>query len=208
MGLVKYVVVGFQSAGSAMQWGILICLFVGLAMLAERIWFLYFKCGMGTSSFMAGIGKYLKAGDYAKATQYATSVRTPLAKGIAAILQNRGKGQKAINKAVEEVFLTETPKIQRNLSLLSVVANVCTLLGLMGTIFGLMQAFDAIANVPAAQRASALANGIAFAMSTTLFGLISAVPIILAQGVLQRRSEKVIEEMDEKTAKMINLVEE
>ena len=208
MGLVKYVVVGFQSAGSAMQWGILICLFVGLAMLAERIWFLYFKCGMGTSSFMAGIGKYLKAGDYAKATQYATSVKTPLAKGIAAILQNRGKGQKAINKAVEEVFLTETPKIQRNLSLLSVVANVCTLLGLMGTIFGLMQAFDAIANVPAAQRASALANGIAFAMSTTLFGLISAVPIILAQGVLQRRSEKGIEEMDEKTAKMINLVEQ
>ncbi len=206
--MLKYIVTGFQSAGSQMQWGILICLFVGLAMLVERIWYLYFKCGMGTSSFMAGIGKYLKAGDYTKATQYASSVKTPLAKGIAAILQNRGKGQKTIQKAVEEVFLTETPKIQRNLSLLSVVANVCTLLGLMGTIFGLMQAFDAIANVPAAQRASALAQGIAFAMSTTLFGLVSAVPIILAQGLLQRRSEKIIEEMDEKTAKMINLVEE
>jgi biopolymer transport protein ExbB/TolQ len=183
-------------------------MFVGFAMVLERAWFLFFKCGMGSASFMAGIGKYLKAGDYAKAVQYASSVNTPLAKGVTAILQNRGKGQKAIQKAVDEVFLSETPKIQRNLGLLAVVANVATLLGLTGTIYGLMQAFDAIANVPAAQRAAALASGISFAMSTTLFGLITAIPIIFLHGLLARKSEKIIEEMDEKTAKMINLVQE
>ena len=69
-------------------------------------------------------------------------------------------------------------------------------------------AFDAIANVPAAQRAQALATGISVAMSTTLFGLTVAVPALLCQGVLARISDKVMEEMDEKSAKLINLVEE
>jgi biopolymer transport protein ExbB/TolQ len=80
--------------------------------------------------------------------------------------------------------------------------------GLTGTIYGLMMAFDAIANVPAAQRAQALATGISVAMATTLFGLVIAVPALLAQGILASKSDKVMEEMDEKSAKLINLVEE
>ncbi|MBD3240085.1 MAG: MotA/TolQ/ExbB proton channel family protein [Chitinivibrionales bacterium] len=208
MQFLKFIVAGFQSAGAVMQWAILLCLFAGLALVLERVWFLFFKCGMGSSSFMSGIGKYLKAGDYAKAIQYASSINTPLAKGVTAILQNRGKGAKAIQKKVDEVFLSEAPKVQRNLGLLAVVANVATLCGLTGTIYGLMQAFDAIANVPAAQRAAALANGISFAMSTTLFGLTTAVPLIFLHGILSRKSQKIVEEMDEKTVKMINLVEE
>jgi biopolymer transport protein ExbB/TolQ len=191
-----------------MQWGILVCLFVAIALTVERGWYLFVKCGMGSSSFMAGIGKYLKAGDYAKALQYAKGVKSPLARVIATVLENRGKGVKVIQRSVDEVFLSETPKVQRNLTLMAVIANVATLLGLMGTIYGLMQAFDAIANVPAAQRAAALANGISFAMSTTLFGLVAAVPTILMQGILARRSESIIEELDEKSTKFINLIEE
>jgi biopolymer transport protein ExbB len=208
MQFLKFIVAGFQSSGATMQWAILLVMFAGFALMLERVFFLYIKCGMGSASFMAGIGKYLKAGDYAKAIQYSSSVNTPLAKSITAILQNRGKGAKTMQKAVDEVFLSETPKVQRNLGVLAMMANVCTLCGLTGTIYGLMMAFDAIANVPAAQRAAALASGISFAMSTTLFGLTAALPIIFVHGLLTRRSEKIIEEMDEKTAKMINLVEE
>ena len=208
MQFLKFIVSGFQSPGAVVQWIILICMFAGIALILERLWYLFLKCGMSSASFMAGISKYLKTGDYDKATQYSTSVNTPLAKSIAAVLQSRGKGAKAAQKAVDEVFLTEAPKIQRNLGTLAMLANVSTLLGLLGTIYGLMQAFDAIANIPAAQRAQALANGIAFAMSTTLFGLIVAVPLIFLHSILGRKSEQLIEEMDEKTAKLINLVEE
>ena len=208
MQLLKFIVEGFRSPGAWVMWIILIMAFVILGLIIERAWYLFLKCGTNTGSFMSGISKYLKAGDYEKAIQYASSVNTPLAKGITVILQSRGKGAKAVQKAVDEVFLTETPKVSRNLSLLSTLANLATLLGLTGTIMGLMIAFDAIANVPAAQRAQALATGISVAMSTTLFGLIVAVPTILAHGVLATKSDKVIEEMDEKTAKLINLVEE
>jgi biopolymer transport protein ExbB/TolQ len=208
MQLFKFIVDGFTSPGAFTMWGILFVGFAVLGLVIERVWYLFFKCGTSSSSFMSGISKYLKAGDYEKAIKYASSVNTPLAKGITAILQNRGKSSKAVQKAVDEVFLTEAPKISRNIAIINTLANLSTLMGLTGTIFGLMMAFDAIANVPAAQRAQALATGISVAMSTTLFGLIVAVPSILVQGLLANKSDKVIEEMDEKTAKLINLIEE
>lgn len=208
MQLFKFIVDGFTSPGSFVMWIILFLAFAILGIVIERVWFLFLKCGTGSGSFMSGISKYLKAGDYEKAIKYSSSMSTPLAKGVTAILKNRGQSSKRVQKAVDEVFLTESPKITRGIQIINVMANLSTMLGLTGTIFGLMMAFDAIANVPAAQRAQALATGIAVAMSTTLFGLLVAVPGILCQGILSSKSDKVIEEMDEKTAKLVNLIEE
>ncbi len=208
MQIFKFLVDGFTSPGSFTMWGILLLGFVILGLTVERVWFLFFKCGTGSGTFMAGISKYLKAGDYDKAIKYSSSLTTPLAKGVTAILKNRGQSSRQVQKAVDEVFLSESPKITRNIQIISVMANMSTMLGLMGTIFGLMMAFDAIANVPAAQRAQALATGISVAMSTTLFGLIVAVPGVLFQGILAAKSDGVIEELDEKTAKLINLIEQ
>jgi biopolymer transport protein ExbB/TolQ len=206
--LFKFIVEGFQSPGSGVMWIILLLAFAILGVVIERAWFLFLKCGTSSGSFMSGISKYLKAGDYEKALKYASSMTTPLAKSVTAILKSRGQSQRQVQKAVDEVFLTEGPKITRNITIINVMANLSTMLGLTGTIFGLMMAFDAIANVPAAQRAQALATGISVAMSTTLFGLTVAVPALLCQGILARISDKVMEEMDEKSAKLINLVEE
>jgi len=206
--LFKFIVDGFVSPGNWAMWGILLVGFGCIGMIIERVWYLFFKCGTNSATFMAGISKYLKSGDYEKAIKYASSMSTPLAKGVTAVLANRGKGSKMVQKQVDEVFLTETPKITRNITFLPTLANLATLLGLLGTIYGLMIAFDAIANVPAAQRGQALATGISVAMSTTLFGLIWAIGTLLVHGIIAGRADKVVEEMDEKTAKLINLVEE
>jgi biopolymer transport protein ExbB/TolQ len=204
----NFIVDGFTSPGSLMMWGILFLGFGVIALVAERVYYLFVKCGTGSRAFMNGISRYLKGGDYDKALKYASSVNTPLAKSITAILKNRGKSSKQVQKSVDEVFLTEGPKVTRNIAIINILANLSTMTGLTGTIYGLMMAFDAIANVPAAQRAQALATGISVAMATTLFGLVIAVPALLAQGILASKSDKVMEEMDEKSAKLINLVEE
>ncbi len=206
--LFHFIVDGFTSAGSSIMWVILLVLAAILALVIERVWFLYFKCGSKNAAFMGSIGKYLKAGEYDKALKYAKSLDTPLAKGVASVLENRKQGRKQVQKSVDEVFLTETPRINRMLPLLNTLANLATLLGLTGTIYGLMLAFESVANVPAAQRAQALASGISVAMTTTLFGLIVAVPTILLHGVLSGRADKISEEMDEKTTKLMNIVEE
>jgi biopolymer transport protein ExbB len=208
MQLLNFILLGFQSAASMIMWIILLVGFAGLGLFVERFWYLFFKCDMGSAAFMKGISNYLKAGDYERAIKYAVTLKTPLAKGVLSVLQNRGKGSKAIRKAVDEVFLTEGPKIKRNIFLLNTFANLATLIGLTGTIYGTMECFDAIANAPAAQRAQQLASGISITMSATLMGLLTAVPCILAHGILSGKADKIIEDMDEKITKLSNAVEE
>jgi biopolymer transport protein ExbB/TolQ len=208
MQLLHFVILGFNSTAWWVMWAILICLAIMLGLTIERALFLFLKCDSGNRSLLNVISKYLKTGEYDKAIKQASSVSTPLAKGILSVLQNRTKGTKAIKKAVDEVFLSEGPKIKKNVHYLNMFANVATLIGLTGTIFGTMECFDAIANAPAAQRAQQLASGISITMSATLFGLIVAVPSILSHSILSAKADKLIEDLDEKTTKLINAVEE
>jgi biopolymer transport protein ExbB len=208
MQMLNFIMLGFKSSAGWIMWCILFVGFASLGLLVERVWYLYFQADKGTGTFMKGLSKYLKAGDYDMATKYASSYKTPLAKGVLSILQNRVNGTKAIKKAVDEVFLTEAPKIKRYVHLFNIFANLATLVGLTGTIYGTMECFEAIANAPAAQRATQLAAGISITMSATLFGLIWAVMNIFAYGLLSTKADKIIEDMDEKTAKLINAVEE
>ncbi len=209
MALFNFIAAGFQDEGGS--WAMWVILAVGVAILGvviERAIYLYGVAG-GAASFMAGIAKFMKNGQFDKALKFAQSKKKmPLAKSVAVILKNKGQSTKTVQKKVDEVFLSETPKITKLIPLINTMSNIATMLGLMGTIFGLMMAFDAVANAPASERAAELARGISVAMSTTLFGLIVAVPGILAQGVLSAQSDKVIEDLDEKSAKLINLIEE
>jgi biopolymer transport protein ExbB/TolQ len=208
MHLFNFLLLGFQSSASLIMWLLLALFFISLALAIERFWYLFMRCDNGTATFMEMVSKYIKAGDFDRATKFAVSNRTPLAKGIASVLVNRTKGPKAIKKAVDEVFLTEGPRIKRNIFLLNTFANLATLTGLTGTIYGTMECFDSIANAPAAQRAQQLAAGISITMSATLMGLLVAVPCILIHGLLSSKADKIVEDLDEKTTTLINAVEE
>jgi biopolymer transport protein ExbB/TolQ len=206
MQYIQFIIQGFQSAGAWAMWMILIVGFLALALVVERIYYVVVRCGMGREKFMTEIFRIIKTGDVAKAIKFSGQFDIPLAKVFTAILSNKDKGEKAVNNAIDEVFLTEIPRIQRYIPLLMTAANVATLLGLLGTIFGLMLAFEAVANVPAAQRAAKLAEGIKVAMSTTAFGLVIAIPTMFIYGFITAQSERIIEEMDEKSAKLVNIV--
>jgi len=207
MQFINFILLGFQSSAGLIMWLILFCGFFMIALAAERAWYLYIKCDMGSRPLMTAVLKCLQAGDFDRAIKHAKAVNSPLAKGIACILEKRTEGTKAVKKAVDEVFLTEGPKVKRNLHLLSMIANMATLIGLSGTIYGTMECFDAISNAPAAQRAQQLAAGISITMSATLFGLCVAIPSVMSFGILSGKADKIVEDMDEKTTKLINQVE-
>lgn len=208
MKLVSFVMQGFDSSAGLIMWIILLFFFFGLGLAVERVWYLYIKADLKSRAFMRTISNYLKAADYDRAIKYATTIGSPLSKGILAVLQNREKGPKVIRKAVDEVFLTEGPRVKRNIHLLNTLANLATLTGLTGTIFGTMECFAVIAKAPAAQRASMLAEGISITMSATLWGLLVAVPCILAHGIISGKADKIMEDMDEKVLKLTNALEE
>lgn len=196
----------FQTDGQQFMWAILVFGAMALGVMIERVYYIWMKCSRGRGAFMSKIARLLQAGKIDEAGKAAASTNLPLAGVISAILNNKDRGESVIDKAVNEVYLTEAPRVTRYLNALFTLANLSTLTGLIGTIYGLMIAFDAVANLPAAERPTALANGIAVAMATTFFGLTVAIPVIFVHGWLSLQAERVVEEMEEKAVKVMNLL--
>lgn len=121
------------------------------------------------------------------------------------------KGERRISvlmeKTIEEVAAHEFPKIERRLNLLPTVANLSTLLGLLGTLQGLIQSFSSLSNIAdPSTKAQLLAKGISTAMNTTAYGLFVAVLILFLYAILNARSEKLLEETEYYLLKFINLI--
>ncbi|MCL2844202.1 MAG: MotA/TolQ/ExbB proton channel family protein [Chitinivibrionia bacterium] len=196
-----------ENGGTWAQVWILFMGLFGLGFVIERVIYLWFTAG-NTEKFMGDLQRFIKAEKWDEALKYTKSKpKMPLAKAVSIIIQNRDAGSKKIQKAIDEVFLGDAPNINKNVNIIAMFGNTASMVGLMGTIFGLMMSFDAVANAPAAQRATELARGISISMSTTLFGLTCAIPLIIAQAIISSRSDKVLSELDEKTAKLVNLIE-
>jgi biopolymer transport protein ExbB len=204
--MINVIAQGFQREGAGFMWAILLFAGIGIALIVERVYYIYVKCSKGRSVFMMNIARLLQAGKIEEAGQHAASKTIPLAGVISAVLNNKDRGESGIDKAVDEVYLTEAPRINRYLNLLMTVANLATLCGLLGTVYGLIIAFNAVANLPAAERPQALADGISVAMGTTFFGLVVAIPTMFAFGLLSSQSERLIEELEEKSVKVMNLL--
>lgn len=117
---------------------------------------------------------------------------------------NQPKDQ--IQDALEASILEAVPKIEKRLSYLALAANLSTLLGLLGTIQGLIQSFAAVAQAEASQKAQLLAEGIAVAMNTTALGLISAISLMVVHSFLMARGEKMIHEIEENSVKLLDLL--
>ncbi len=193
-----------NNSGWQFMWIILAVGLIGLGFSIERFVYIIFKSAKGRAKFLKDFGNLLSAKQYNEALNLANKSKLPIAKVVAAIVANRDAGRDAMQNASDAVFLTEAPRLTRYISIISVMASISTLLGLMGTIYGLIFTFDAVANKPAAERPKALSDGIAIAMGTTLLGLICAVPLLVIVGVLNMNSERLIQEMEEKGLKIIN----
>lgn len=193
-----------ESDGWQFMWLILVVFIIGLGFSIERIIYVMLKSGKGRADFLKKFGQLVSSQQYDQALNFAEKSKLPIAKVMASIVANHDKGRDAMVNASDAVFLTEAPRLTRYVSIISVMASISTLLGLMGTIYGLIFTFDAVANKPAAERPKALADGIAIAMGTTLLGLLSAVPLLVLVGLLNMNSERLIQEMEEKGLKIIN----
>ena len=190
--------------GFQFMWIILVVFMIGIGFSIERIVFIMLKSSSGRARFLADFGKLISSQQFDQALSLANATNLPIARVMAAIVGAKSQGRDGMQAACDAVFLTEAPRLTRYVSIISVMASISTLLGLMGTIYGLIFTFDAVANKPAAERPKALADGIAIAMGTTLLGLLSAVPLLVIVGILNMNSERLIQEMEEKGLKIIN----
>jgi len=186
-------------------------LLLGIAMVsitAERIHKLYFKMKLDKDHFFKSLTGYLLKGDLQGMITVCDQNPTPLAKVIkTCLIRLVNKGTDAdIQAALDEGALTEVPQIEKRIGFLAVIGNVATLLGLLGTITGLIQSFAAVANADAATKAAMLTKGISEAMNCTAFGLLVAVPAVVLYSVLQNRAQVLIDDINEISIRTFNFI--
>ncbi|ATH09500.1 transporter [Halobacteriovorax marinus] len=191
--------------GGIFMWIILATWTFGIAIALERIKSL-FSYDIDGNSLMNMIKKHVLNNDVEKAIQSCSNSKAILPMVLKSGLKRANQEKDQIQDAVDSTILEVTPKVDKRMSYLGLVANVSTLIGLLGTIYGLIESFAAVANADPSSKAKLLALGISKAMNTTAFGLISAISIMVIHNILSNKSEKIIAEIEEYSLKLVDLL--
>ncbi len=186
---------------------------IAMAMAAERIYFIVVRSNVNADKFMAEVRKLVAGGNMERAIELCEKGRNKalpfvVLRGLKRANESDTLDFRAIQNAVDEGTLEIIPKLKERTSYLSMLANVATLTGLMGTIYGLILSFASVGaeGIPESEKSKLLANGISTAMNTTIFGLMVAIPTLMAYTYISNRTVKIIDEMDEHLVKLINLI--
>lgn len=177
---------------------------VSLLLLVERS-FVLFVLNRFRTGAVRGVIQAVKGKDYNAAEKLAQSGGGATMRVLAACLKRREAGQHAMEDSIQEQLLHETPRLQRFIGGMSVIAAASPLLGLLGTVTGIIQTFNAIYSMGTANP-SAMAGGISEALVATAAGLIVAIPTLLSQAFLRGRVERVICETEKQAAALLNVL--
>lgn len=200
-------------SGWVFMWALLLTAAFMIAIALERGYYIWIKSNLNSGKFMTEIRRLVSAGKYDQALELCESAKDKaLAKVVSAGLRKVASTEtidfRAIQNSVDEGTLEVIPKLQERTGFLAMIGNIATLIGLMGTIYGLILAFSAVSEpgYDAAQKSAFLAAGISTAMNTTLMGLAIAVPAIISYTFLHNKTMQIIDDIDEHTVKLINLI--
>lgn len=196
-------VAGFFEGGGPFMFVILATAVLILAIILERAWVISRAGAMNGARFVRDVTKLVGKGDVQSAVQLTQKVKNPAGRVAYAILSSGTDNEDSLNNAADGAAVVVLPALSKRLPMLSMLANVATLLGLLGTIFGLTTAFAAVGAADPAQRSAFLASGISQALNTTAFGLMVAVPAMVIHGLLVGKVETIVEQVDEVSVKLV-----
>lgn len=178
---------------------------VALAVIVERVISLR-RSRIIPAEFVSGLKAVMPNGDgdRTRALEYCRASDTPIARIFVVGIRRLGEPIELLEKHVEEAGQREVSRLRKHLRMLAAIASISTLLGLLGTILGLIEAFQTVAaSGDALGKTELLAGGIYEAMVTTAAGLCVAIPVIIAHQWLCARVEQLVREMDETTLEFI-----
>ena len=198
----------FEHGGYPVMFSILAVLLISAVIVMERayrLWMVYDL--VNSDGFMAMVQKMIMNNSIENAIRLCKKARPKLLPYVLAEgLKRSNDSSQEIQNAVDHAILTATPKINKTVMFLATTANVATLLGLLGTIFGLMRSFSAVAKATGAQKQVLLAEGIAEALNATSFGLSVALFCLFFYGMLNAKQGTINDDIQKNSAKLIDLL--
>jgi biopolymer transport protein ExbB/TolQ len=198
----------FIDEGGAVEYVILGLLGLGFSVILERAWFLFLKCRVNSKKLLADTSALIRKDKFADARKLCSQTGTPLGLILEAGIWKfeQAATPEEIKDALEEVSLREVPRLQKRTHYLGLLANLCTLVGLLGTIFGLQEAFSALESADPSQKSKLLAKGITLALNATALGLISAMICMSAFSWLGSKANELLEQIDETVLRLVNFL--
>jgi biopolymer transport protein ExbB len=202
-----YKALGFFQSGGPFMYPILLVLAIGTAISIERYIYLTFVRSRNKGSWKRVL-PLLEGGKYDAAREVVmhsdAAVSKILGYGLSRV-ERRASGDE-IQMAMEEGLLEVVPRLEKRTHYLATLANIATLLGLLGTIIGLTEAFSTVAAAAPADRANLLSASISIAMNTTAFGLMVAIPLLLIHAVMQTKTSELVDTLEMVTVRLSNLI--
>ncbi len=202
-------IIRFFQEGGMFMYPILLIFAGGVAIAIERWFYLTLVTGSNKRVWKK-ILPMLNSGDFKQAMESAsqskTAMGTMLTYGLARARTARRRDD--VEVAMEEGLMEAIPRMEKRTHYLSTLANIATLLGLLGTIIGLIQAFTAVSNADPAEKADLLSASISVAMNTTAFGLMAAIPLLLVYALLQSKTTALVDSLEMASVKFLNIFNE
>ena len=190
--------------GGVVMYPIIICSIIALAVFLERLWVLRRKLII-PNEFVHDVEEHIKSHKISEALFLCQNDSSSIAKIFLAGLKNTGRGMWLVKEAIEDRGGREGIMLEKHVGILSTIANLTPLLGLLGTVSGMIKTFKVISQ--AGGNPSLLAGGIAEALITTAAGLCVAIPTLVCYRILKDKVESLIFEMEESSIRIIELME-
>lgn len=200
-------VVRFFQDGGVWMYPLVVVMVLGVAIATERYIYLTAQRSSNRRDWEALL-PVLNGGDYQRAFTMTGQSESAIAKIVNHGLSRLGTSSRLedVEAAMEEGLMEITPRLEKRTHYLSTLANIATLLGLLGTIIGLIQAFVAVAGADPTEKAQLLSSAISVAMNTTAFGLIVAIPLLLIYSVLQTKTTELVDSLEMAAVKLNNMI--
>jgi len=179
----------------------------GMAIAVER-WFQLNRIRSANHSMWKLLQPVLVKGEFDKARQMVNKNKSTISQMLAMGLARQGAVRRRddIEIAMEESMMEIIPQLEKRTPYVALLSNIATLLGLLGTIMGLIEAFTAVANANPAEKADLLSASISVAMNTTAFGLMSAIPLLLFHAKLTSTTGQIIDSLEMASVKALNTI--
>lgn len=199
--------IDYMQKGGPVMWLIFLCSVVSAAVFIERF-FYFHRITIDTGEFLSGLSKLVRKGNIAEARIECQATSVPVTRVIYAVIVRYYLPRSELREIVREAGQLEVPRLERNLGLLLAIIYVCPLLGLLGTVSGLIQAFVQLSANNGYATLADVSGGIYQSLLTTAAGLAITIPTVLAYCFLSARLDSLLHEMERAGIETIHLLED
>ena len=191
--------------GGLVFWLILFISTVAIVVFVERFLH-YHRAQINSTEFLNGVRNVLRRDNVVEAISICDATPGPVARLVKTAILNRDNGRERISEALEDAGLAEVPRLEEKLNLLATIAQISPLLGLVGTIIGLMQTFNGIEEAGMMAHAGQLSSGVWKALICAGAGLAVAIPVHAAYNYLVSRVNSIVLDMERSATEIVHIV--